>query len=172
MATEPTQMAQGGAVQGTPAGPDRSGTATGVDPTLQPGNYGPSVFGVPIPQGTGAPGSPGAYGSAADPANEPGQVSDGFTGLTAPIVNTGAPGSAGSMPAGGGTSITYTEPGSYLSGTNKQATAAADVSGTGDWTQADNGYSTGPQLPGIAGNTPTSTGAGGGRVLHGGRSVG
>jgi hypothetical protein len=172
MATEPTQMPDGGgAMQGAPGGPSYSGTATSVDPTMEPGNYGPSLFGVQLPQGTGASGTAGAYGMAVDPTNEPGQTSDGFTGLTAPIVQTGAPGSAGSPVAGGGDRVTYTEPGSYLSGTNKQATAAYPVSGPDDGTQGVNGYSTGGNLPGVQGNTPTSTGAGAGSVQVGGRAV-
>jgi len=173
MATEPTQMADGGAVEGLPAGPDRAGTGGGMDATLEPGNYGPSLFGVALPQGTGAGGSDGAYGSmAADATNEPGQTSEGFTGLGPDaIADTGAPGSGGAAEGAGGDAITYTDPGSFLGGTNKAEVAHADVSGPDDWTQGVNGYSTPGNLPGIDGNTPTTTGAGAGRVLRGGRAV-
>jgi len=48
-----------------------------------------------------------------------------------------------------------------------------NISGHNDWTQAiDGSYGGGPQLPGVAGNMPDGTGAGGGRVLRGGRAVG
>ena len=147
----------------------------GLDPTQEPGNYSASLFGVALPQGTGAPGSAGA-GGAADPTNEPGQLNEGISGLgPADIANTGAPGSAGATNSGaGGDAVAYTRPGSYLSGTYQQDTVNDSISGPGDWTQAiDGSYAGGgPQLPGIKGNEPTSTGAGGGRVLRGGRSVG
>jgi hypothetical protein len=69
--------------------------------------------------------------------------------------------------------VKYTLPGSYLSGTYEQDVVQDSVSGPSDWTQAiDGSYAGGgPQLPGIKGNEPTSTGAGSGRVLRGGRSV-
>jgi len=147
----------------------------GLDPTLEPGNYGNSIFGVALPQTTGAPGSGGAADQP-DPTLEAGQNYEGISGLTpAQTADTGAPGSTGAQNgAGGGTTVKYTEPGSYLSGTYKQATASDDVSGPNDWTQAiDGSYGGGgPQLPGVKGNEPTSTGAGAGRVLRGGRAVG
>ena len=159
----------------TPSGSGaQAGTAMGgLDPTLEPGNYSPSIFGVALPQGTGAPGSAGASGPS-DPTNEPGQLNEGISGLgPADIANTGAPGSSGgSNNEGGPDAVKYTLPGSYLSGTYVQDTVNDSVSGAQDWTQAiDGSYAGGgPQLPGIA--EPTSTGAGAGRVLRGGRSVG
>ena len=160
-------MAQGGMVEGAPGGPKRAGSGGGgMDPTLEPGNYGPSLFGVQLPQGTGASGTAGAYGSAADPTNEPGQTSEGFTGLgPSAIAETGAPGSGGAGAGGRGSQVSYTLPGSFLSGTHQQGSG-------GDATEAVNEYGSGPQLPGIEGNMPSSTGAGGGRVLHGGRPAG
>ena len=149
-----------------------SGTATGgTDPTLEPGQYPASLFGQALPQGTGAPGSQGAR-APADPANEPGQLNEGISGLGPDaLANTGAPGTAGNQNAAGGPdTVTYTRPGSYLTGTYTQDTVHDTVSGPNDWTQAiDGSYGGGPQLPGIAGNMPSGTGAGQGRVLHGGR---
>lgn len=151
-----------------------AGTGGGGDPTLEPGQAPASLFGSPIPQGTGAPGSPGG-GAPADPTLEAGQLYEGISGLgPADLANTGAPGSTGSQNiAGGGDRITYTRPGSYLTGTYDQQSLSDNVSGTSDWTGAnDETYGAGPQLPGIAGNQPTSTGAGQGRVMRGGRSAG
>ena len=157
-----------------PLGKENAGRGSG-DPTLEPGQYPGSLFGVPLPQGTGAPGSPGASG-AADPTNQPGQLNEGISGLgPSATANTGAPGSQGMTNSGGGADqVTITRPGSYLSGTYEQDVISDNVSGTNDWTQAiDGSYGGGgKQLPGIAGNEPTSTGAGQGRVLRGGRSVG
>lgn len=154
-----------------------SGTAHGsLDPTLEPGNYGDSIFGVALPQGTGAPGSQGAvHTGAVDPTNEPGQLNEGLSGLgPADTADTGAPGSSGAQNSGSGPdSVSYTRPGSYLSGTYVQDQVSDSISGTSDWTQAiDGSYGGGPQLPGIEGNMPAGTGAGGGRVMRGGRSEG
>ena len=155
-----------------------SGTKSGgLGPTAEPGNYAPSLFGVALPQGTGAPGSQGAtYSGGVDPTTQPGQLNEGISGLgPADTANTGAPGSTGASNGGGGPdAVSYTRPGSYLSGTYQQDTVNDSVSGPGDWTQAiDGSYAGGgPQLPGIAGNEPTSTGAGGGRVMRGGRAQG
>ena len=151
-----------------------AGTARGGDATAEPGQYPGSLFGVPLPQGTGAPGTAGASGMA-DSTNEPGQLSEGISGLgPADIASTGAPGSAPAPTSQGGPdTVRFTRPGSYLSGTYAQDTVNDSISGTADWTQAiDGSYAgAGPQLPGIKGNEPTSTGAGEGRVMRGGRSV-
>ena len=72
----------------TTSGRPYSGTTSGADPTNEPGQYpvggwGPSIFGGPLPDGTGAPGTRGAqFSSATDPTNEPGQITDGITGIT------------------------------------------------------------------------------------------
>ena len=161
--------AQSEVVKGSAA---QSGTGAGFDPTLEAGNYGPSLFGVALPQGTGAPGSAGASGGS-DPTYQPGQLNEGISGEgPAQIADTGAPGSAGAGNSEGGPdAVKYTQPGSYLSGTYTQDTVNDSISGPSDWTQSiDGSYAGGgPQLPGIKGNEPTSTGAGGGRVLRGGR---
>ena len=152
-----------------------AGAFASDDPANQPGQYPPSLFGVALPQGTGAGGSAGASGGA-DPANQPGQLNEGISGLgPSATADTGAPGTGGAENGtGGGTTISYTRPGSFLTGTNITDTIRDEISGTGDWTQAiDGSYAGGgPQLPGIAGNEPTSGGGryqpGSGRVLHGG----
>lgn len=165
-----------GNVSGTREGGAFSGTHdAGTDPTNEPGQYPSSLFGVALPQGTGAAGSAGASG-AADPTNEPGQLTEGISGSGPSVTaNTGAPGSTGAQNSSGGgpDSVTFTRPGSFLTGTNVQDTVSDTVSGPADWTQAiDGSYAGGgPQLPGVKGNEPTSTGAGGGRVMRGGRSV-
>jgi hypothetical protein len=143
-----------------------------MDPTLEKGNYGPSNFGVDLPQGTGAPGSQGAqFGADTDPTTQPGQLDEGISGEgPAQTAHTGAPGSAGAS-ASTGTgpdAVRFTMPNAGL-GTNKQLTVQDSVSGPQDWTQVnDSGYgSGGPQLPGLP--EPVSTGAGAGSVLRGGR---
>jgi hypothetical protein len=158
-----------------------SGTAESSDPTNEPGQYPPSgknnIFGGPLPTGTGAPGSAGASGSA-DATNEPGQVSDGLTGVTdAQITQSGAPGSQGAQVHDGGPdSITYTQASDGI-GPYQNVTTSDSLSGSGDSTGAnDSGYATGgPQLPGIKGNEPEAGSSryqpGGGHVMRGGRAV-
>ena len=170
--TPAQQPVGGGLTQGNISqGAAAQGMSDIDDPTNEPGQYPSSLFGVSLPQTTGAMGTAGAAGGA-DPANEPGQLNEGISGLgPSATADTGAPGSAGQQNgAGGGTAITYSRPGAYLTGTNQQDTVHDNISGTGDWTQAiDGSYAGGgPQLPGISGNEPTSTGAGAGRVLRGG----
>jgi len=149
----------------------------GLDPTLEPGNYptGPGgFFGISVPTGTGAPGGPQGHDSG-DSTLETGQLWEGLSGLGPDaIANTGSPGSMGAQNVpGGADTVTYTRPGSAISGTNKTDTVQDNISGHNDWTQAiDGSYGGGPQLPGVAGNMPDGTGAGGGRVLRGGRAVG
>src|SRR5258707_1294640 len=159
----------GGKVSG--AGGAQSAGAYGGEVTSEPGQYPASIFGIALPQGTGAPGSAGA-GRGADPTNQPGQLTEGISGTgPADTADTGAPGTEGSGmdPAGGADSISYTRPGSFLTGTNIQDTVRDDISGTGDWTQAhDASYGGNLNLPGIVGNQPTPTGAGGGGVRRGG----
>jgi len=166
------------------AGHPYSGTTSNADPTNEPGQYPPGaaweneLFGGPLPTGTGAPGTKGAYPGAADATNEPGQTLDGFTGVTEDqITHSGAPGGQGAVNnPGGPDAVTYTYPndgiGPYMQVTKNDATA-----GPQDSTQAnDDGYATGgPQLPGIKGNEPQAGSnryqPGAGRVLRGGRAV-
>lgn len=180
MATTPSQTPDGGGLT-SGKGTRVSGVAGSSDPTNEPGQYPPSrtdIFGGPLPTGTGAPGTRGGGGGGDDTA-EPGQLTDGITGVSdAEITETGAPGTGTTAnTSGGSASVTYTEPGSPYSGTYKSETVSDDLSGTRDSTQAnDEGYGTGgPQLPGIKGNEPVPGGRyqpGSGRVLRGGRAVG
>lgn len=157
----------------------QAGTPASFDPTNELGQTPDSLFGVMLPQGTGAPGtSPDK--PEGDPTNEPGQLNEGISGEgPAQTADTGAPGSQGATGGtqgseGGPDMVRFTRPGSYVSGTYVQDTVQDSISGARDWTQAnDSGYgSGGPQLPGIRGNEPQSTGSGDGRVMRGGRSVG
>lgn len=152
-----------------------SGTSAQADPTNQPGQYPGSLFGMNLPGGTGAPGTQGASAGSADPTNQPGQLNEGISGEgPSQTADTGAPGSQGvTLVPGGPDAVHYTRPGSYMSGTYQQDAFNDHVSGSADWTQAnDSGYASGgPQLPGIKGHEPDGTGSGQGRVLHGGRSV-
>lgn len=169
MAIPPGQKPSGGDVSGAGA-PQGAGISRG-EVTTQPGQYPSSLFGVALPSHTGAPGTGGASGGA-DPANQPGQLNEGISGEgPADTANTGAPGSQGATNnPGGSESVSYTRPGAFLTGTNVTDTVSDDISGIGDWTQAHDGsYGGGPQLPGIAGNMPVSTGAGAGQVRRGGR---
>lgn len=173
----PGQVPPGGGDVSGLSGPNAAG-AYGGDPANEPNQYPSSLFGIALPQGTGAPGTAGA-GRGADPSNQPGQLSEGISGLgAADTADTHAPGSTGAQNhSGGPDAVTYTRPGSFLTGTNQEDTVNDSVSGTSDWTQAiDGSYAGGgPQLPGIRGNEPTSGGGpyqpGSGRVLRGGRSV-
>jgi len=164
--TDDEQPSQAQAQSGVPAG--------GVDPTNELGQTPSSLFGVALPNGTGAPGGPGAAPQP-DPTLVDGQDYEGLSGLTpAQTADTGAPGSMGAQNGGaGGDRVTYTDPGSYLGGTFQSETVSDSVSGTDDWTQAiDGSYGAAKNLPGITGNMPTTTGAGQGRVMRGGRAVG
>jgi hypothetical protein len=162
--------------------PGRSGDRVGGDNTLMHGQYPPNpgndIFGGTLPSGTGAPGSSGG-GGGSDPTAMPGQTTEDIVGVPeGKITSTGSPGSSGApadVDSSGNTSVSFTRPGSYLSGSYAQDTVRDDIGGPGDWTQAnDSGYgSGGPQLPGIKGNEPEAGEGrfqpGGGRVLRGGR---
>jgi hypothetical protein len=174
MAITPSQMPPGGGDVSGIAGPKSAGVVAAGDPVNLPGQNPGSRFSLTLPQGTGAPGTAGA-GRGADPSNQPGQLTEGISGTgPADTANTGAPGSQGATEnAGGADTVTYTRPGSFLSGTNKEDTVRDDISGTSDWTQAHDGsYGGSLNLPGITGNQPTSDNgpyqAGSGRVLRGG----
>src|SRR6476659_9137871 len=82
-------------------GKDSVGDDRPSDPTNQPNQYPGSIFGMPLPQGTGAPGSQGAHRSAAtDPTNQPGQLEEGITGTGPPDTDhTGSPGTQGAQAA-------------------------------------------------------------------------
>ena len=169
MATTPAQTPQGGGKVSGAGAPSAAG-AYGGEVTNEPNQYPGSIFGVGLPQGTGAPGTAGA-GRGADPTNQPGQLNEGISGEgPSDTADTGSPGSQGAMNGpGGADSVTYTRPGSFLTGTNQSDVVRGDISGTSDWTQAHDGsYGGDLNLPGIVGNQPAGTGAGSGRVLRGG----
>ena len=177
MAVTPGQKPPGGGDVSGAGAPDAAG-AYGGEVTSEPNQYPASLFGIALPRGTGAPGTSGAAGGA-DPTNQPGQLSEGISGEgPSDTAQTGAPGTTGQQNgAGGPDSVSYTRPGSFLTGTNQTETVSDSISGPDDWTQAiDGSYAGGgPQLPGIKGNEPVPGGRfqpGGGRVLRGGRSVG
>lgn len=178
---EPSQKPYGG---GKVAGTTQvSGHGGGGDPTTEPGQYPPSrsdIFGGPLPTGTGAPGTQGGGGGGGDPTTEAGQLTDSFTGDSdAEITGTGAPGTSTNPGSrGGGTSVSYTRPGSFLSGTYQSDVASEVIDGPGGATEANSqGYGTGgPQLPGLEGNEPTAGNSkfqpGSGKVLRGGYTKG
>lgn len=144
-----------------------SGGGSGPGPDAYPTRM---PFGISLPGGTGAPGSGGAGRTPADPTLQPGQDDGGpITGSASKsdAENTGAPGSSGAPAANTGSSVRYTEPGSFLSGSYESESRPA-----GDDTEAGAHYGGSPNLPGIKGNTPSGTGAGGGRVMRGGRMRG
>ncbi|HXJ26523.1 MAG TPA: hypothetical protein VNH17_12520 [Streptosporangiaceae bacterium] len=187
-AQKPDNNAGTGDVSGTDASSAWSGTrdghgsdATNLEGQYPPGPWGTALFGGPLPDGTGAPGTqgqkPGQAGT--DPTNQPGQTSDGLTGISDQFISsTGLSGSV-TQPAGegGASTVSYTIPGAGVSGTYHSETQQEDLSGPLDSTQAnEQGYATGgPQLPGTKGNEPQPGGkyqpGGGGRVLRGGRAV-
>lgn len=177
MAVTPGQNPPGGGVVSGAGSPQAAGTYGG-EVTNEPNQYPGSLFGIFLPQGTGAPGTAGA-GRGADPTNQPGQLSEGISGEgPSDTANTGAPGTMGQQNGTGGPdSVSYTRPGSFLTGTNQTETVSDSISGTSDWTQAiDGSYAGGgPQLPGIKGNEPVPGSGpfqpGSGRVMRGGRSV-
>ena len=162
------------------SGKPAQGDSRGGDPTNQPNQYPGSIFGMPLPSGTGAPGSRGASGSSSDPTNQPGQLDEGISGSHPPQTDhTGAPGTQGANPAlGSGTdTVSFTKLSAGL-GPYQTQTVSDEISGSGDWTGAnDQGYASGgPQLNGIKGNEPSVndgpyTAKSGGRVLRGGRGA-
>lgn len=165
-----TTPGYGGSGQSRPQ--STSAGRVGGEPVNQPGQYPASLFGVALPQGTGAAGSAGPALYSGDVTNQPGQLNEGLSGLgPADIAQTGAPGSMGAQNTAGGTDqVTYTRPGSYATGSYEMDTLSDSVSGVNDWTQAIDGSYGGqhPQIPGLS--EPTSTGAGQGRIMYGGRN--
>ena len=139
-----------------------SGRGVGEDPTTTPGQYPREIFGMPVPQTSGAHGSPPG-GPEPESINQAGQYpdSDPFTGVPYPQAGSGnmqPPGSAGRSPA------------------DQSNTAPARVSPPGLFyasTEADHDQESIPGRPdgmypptkntqGVA--SPSSTGAGSGSV--------
>jgi len=153
-----------------------SGAHLGDDPTNQPGQYPSALFGVGLPQGTGAPGTEGASlgNRLTDPTGEPGQypATEPISGVT--LGGTGAPGSQGAVEgAEGDTVITYSPPGFYKGesqGVSQTVTTTDSISGPNDWTATPQAAPTTHPISGT--QISNDTGAGTGRVMRGGRSVG
>jgi hypothetical protein len=154
--------------------PARNGDGRGgPNPTVQPGQLPAEIFGFAQSYSTGAPGTQGATGPDADVTIQAGQLEEGLSGVTgSEITDTGAPGGQGAVNGNGGpNTVRYTDPFGIQGGVNREVTVSAHVDGSGDWTQAnDMGYDSGPTLPSLEGNRPTSTGIGSGSVGHSARN--
>jgi hypothetical protein len=138
----------------------------GPEPTAQPGQLPADIFGFSQSYSTGAPGSQGARGGDADVTIQAGQLEEGLSGVTGDeITSTGLAGSQGHRPSAGGEGVRYTDPFGYMGNEHRESHASGTVSGSGDWTAMgdDSGFS-GPTLPALEGNRPTSTGVGSGSV--------
>lgn len=159
-----------------PARKQRGRNAGTSDPT-SPSNQTPSdIFGFAQTYTTGAGGSPGAPskdGPNGDPTVERGQLDPGLAMVEdGEITSTGAPGTQGASNTVGGESVTYTDPFGYVGGVNRDVTVTGRISGSGDWTQAnDHGYDGGPTLPILQNARPTSSGAGQGHVRGAGKGL-
>lgn len=148
-----------------------SGRGANAEPT-SPSNQAPAtIFGQPTALGgTGLPGSAGA-GTPGDVTQESDQTLQSFTGHREAHSQTTLEGSPGASPGSGGESVTYTDPFGVIGGVNRDVTVQGAVSGNDDWTQGAAKYATGPALPGIAGNRPTDTGLGHGRIRGAGKGL-
>jgi hypothetical protein len=146
---------------------ERNGRGGAGDPTEQPGQTPPDIFGFAQNYSTGARGSAGARTSAStDVTMQDGQLEEGVTGLSgSAVTSTGAGGSTGASNRGGGETVTYTDMFAYPGGVHRETSVSGVISGNGDWTQANSdGYAGGPTLPILQNARPTSTGAGQGHV--------
>jgi hypothetical protein len=147
-------------------GAHRHGHGGEPDPTVQNGQLPSEIFGFPQTYSTGAPGSGGATGPDSDVTIQAGQLTGGLAGVTGrEITDTGMPGSQGARPHAGGETVRYTDPFGYMGNDHRDSSVSGQVSGPGEWTAwgDDNGFS-GPTLPALEGNRPTSTGIGSGSV--------
>lgn len=143
----------------SPQGNQRwSGRGVGEDPTTTPGQYPNDIFGMPVPQGTGASGS---RGSREEPGsvNQPGQYpgTDPIAGEAYPQ-GTGAPGSQGRQV---GDQLEFpparvSPPGLFYAATEEDH-APESIPG-----RADGMYPPTTETHGV--RPPTSTGAGSGSV--------
>ena len=149
--------------QSPSGGQRRSGRGIGEDPTNMPGQYPSEIFGLAVPQTSGAKGSAGSR-TEPEAINQPGQypAQDPFTGVTFPQAGSGTmqpPGSAGR--SAGDQSVTdaasYTDIGSVIYGVTEADHAQKSASG-----RPDGMYP--PAEETVAVNAPRGTGAGGGSV--------
>lgn len=159
-----TSRGQRPARQGS--GRKRNGISEGGDPTNQAGQTPGEIFGFSQTYSTGARGSAPGGGTPADVTIQRGQLDPGLAMVEgSEITDTGAPGSEGARRSGGGETVSYTDPFGYVGGGSDEVTCRGQISGTGDWTQANaDGYAAGPTLPILQNARPTSTGAGQGHV--------
>lgn len=148
------------------SGRRRNGTGEGGDPTNQRGQTPGEIFGFAQTYNTGARGSAPDGGVPADVTIQRGQLDPGLSNVEgSEIISTGASGSEGARRSGGGETVSYTDPFGVIGGGSDEVTCRGQISGTGDWTQANaDGYAAGPTLPVLANARPVSTGAGQGRV--------
>lgn len=144
-----------------------SGRGTNAEPT-SPSNQAPSeIFGASTGLGgTGLGGSAGR-GTPGDVTQVSDQTLNSLTGRKENHADTTLEGSAGSHPASGGESITYTDPFGVAGGVNRDVTTQGDVA---TWTEASNAYGS-STMPGVAGNQPTHTGLGHGRIRGAGKGL-
>lgn len=146
------------------------GVAPGRDGVNQPGQYPDSLFGIGLPRGTGAAGSDGAP-ARTDATTMGGQYpsTEAISGVG--LDGTGAPGSQGATDqVTGAQTVTYTITDFYKAeNQSTEATISDSIGGPSDWTATPGNYP--PQHPVSGSHSPTSTGAGQGRVMRGGRAV-
>jgi len=145
----------------SPSGKARAGRGVGEDSTNMPGQYPSEIFGLTVPQSSGAKGSMGDH-SEPESVNQPGQYPsrDPFTGVeyTQPGGANQPPGSAGRGADEGANvpSASVSPPGLFY------ASTVADHAMESVPARADNPYP--PSQQTVAVKTPASTGAGGGSV--------
>lgn len=145
--------------------PARQGRGGSGDPTEQPGQTPPDIFGFAQSYSTGAPGTQGATGSNADVTIQAGQLDEGLSGVTgSEITDTGAPGSAGGHKGAGGDGVRYTDPFGYMGNDHRDSVAANQVGGPSDSTKGIDGFSPGPTFAVLENCRPVDTGAGDGHV--------
>lgn len=145
----------------SPSGRARAGRGTGEDSTNQPGQYPNEIFGMAVPQTSGARGTPPA---APEPesVNQPGQypMQDPFTGVTftQPGGMNQPPGSAGrSADEGASTPPSKVSPPGLF-----YASTEADHAMESVPSRPDNPYPPSPET--VAVQAPRGTGAGSGSV--------
>jgi len=145
----------------SPSSRARAGRGVGEDSTNMPGQYPDQIFGLTVPQTSGAKGStPG--GPEPESVNQPGQYpqQDPFTGVTytQPGGVNQPPGSAGRGADEGANvpSASVSPPGLFYASTVEDHAMESVPS------RADNPYP--PSQETVAVQSPRSTGAGGGHV--------
>jgi hypothetical protein len=148
-----------------------SGRGVNSEPTIPSDPTPATIFGANTALGgTGLPGTAGSR-TPGDVTQVSDQTYEGISGQTVEHSQTTLDGTPGAQPARGGESVTYTDPFGVIGGVNRDVTVQAHVDGDEDWTQGSAKYATGPTLPGLAGNRPTSSGLGHGRLRGAGKGL-